>query len=205
MTIQADDTKLTTCTCRSSRLVTKSPSPPPDHLSLSIHTILKNTDENQRMVILHDLNKISIEKVCDDCWIKTPSVIDDIKSIWAQMKSAMLINNEAGKIVREWQEIISGFYEKYWSWGVFTFITSKKTSKKKRNSPIFKCSISFGPNQFLLKTTILTPSSITQRPINPPFKPTTNLPNRPLSVMFRSPNVLFRRSDNYLRASRNRF
>ena len=87
---------------------------PPDHLSLSIHTILKHSEENQRMVILHDLNKISIEKVCDDCWIRNASTVEDVKEIWAKMKTSMLTNNEASKIVSDWQDIIVAFYEKYW-------------------------------------------------------------------------------------------
>ena len=89
-----------------------------DHLSLSIYTILRNTDENQRMVILHDLNKISMEKVCDDCWLKDENTVNDINKVWAEMKSVMLVNSQPDKIVADWQEIIVRCYQRYavWVW-----------------------------------------------------------------------------------------
>lgn len=65
------------------------------------------------MVILLDLNKISIEKVCDDCWIRDEDTINDIKKIWGDMKHAMLANSEASKIVTDWKETIIKHYEKY--------------------------------------------------------------------------------------------
>jgi len=84
-----------------------------NHLSLSIYTILRNTDENQRMVILHDLNKISMEKVCDDCWLKDENTVNDINKVWAEMKSVMLVNSQPDKIVADWQEIIVRCYQRY--------------------------------------------------------------------------------------------
>ena len=84
-----------------------------NHLALSIHTIFKGAEE-QKIAVVQDLNKINIQKICNESWIEEKDTVDAIVAVWDEIKKAMEVKGTgASQIIAAWKLTIEELYGKY--------------------------------------------------------------------------------------------
>ena len=82
-----------------------------NHLHQNLTNILGSQSDNK--LVLVDLNKLDLDKICEDCWISENLSKKFIITQFENMKEILANQEEAQKIIEEWHKIIVEIVEKH--------------------------------------------------------------------------------------------